>query len=31
MEENRLRRIVRRVRITDDHGTKRRGTLWSVR
>ena len=30
MAENRLRWIVRRVWVTDDHGTKRRRTLWSV-
>jgi hypothetical protein len=30
MAQNRLRWIVRRVWVTDDHGTKRRGTLWSV-
>jgi hypothetical protein len=30
MAENRLRWIVRRVWVTDDHGTKRRGTMWSV-
>jgi hypothetical protein len=30
MAANRLRWIVRRVWVTDDDGTKRRGTLWSV-